>query len=281
MLKWYADNSEISTEKGKPNLLVFGGVIVDNKSEKQIEGLLREVKGKYTYPTLPIKWNFKDLEDVYAEWNKQKDYELLKQKSYEWRTEIFERSLDIDYKIVVACTERYPSKIPFKKIKEQLTGITFTQALMRIGLFASDLTFKDDFEIILDWPDSSNPKPFNREYFHAYNQGQTSCRVNYYSGPLINLGFKDSLYFAKSTHSGVLQFADLIIGATKDFILKTIQGAENSLGYDLTTKILSKYHGYPERVIDFGMNFSPKNNYYDKIKEEIKKNVAQQHFPLK
>ncbi len=44
MLKWYADNSEMSTEKGKPNVLIFGGVIVDNKSEKQIEQLLRQVK---------------------------------------------------------------------------------------------------------------------------------------------------------------------------------------------------------------------------------------------
>jgi len=273
MLKWYADNSEMSTEKGKPNVLVFGGVIVDNKSEKQIESLLREIKTKYTCPTLPIKWNFKDLKDVYAEWNRQEDYELLKQKSYEWRTQIFERSLDIDYKVVLACTERYPSKIPLKQIKEQLTGITFTQALMRIGLFARDLPFRDNFEIILDWPDSSNPKPFNREYFRAYNLGQSSSGVTFHSGPLMNLGFNDSLYFAKSTHSGVLQFADLVIGAAKDFILKTIQETDNSLGYDLTTKILSKYHGYPGRIIDYGMNFAPKNSNYDKIREEIKKNV--------
>jgi hypothetical protein len=274
MLKWYADNSEMSTEKGKPNVLVFGGVIIDKKSEKQIETLLREIKSKYTYPTLPIKWNFKDLEGVYAEWNRQKDYELLKLKSYEWRTEIFERSLEIDYKVVIACTERYISKLPLKKIKEQLTGITFTQALMRIGLFAKDLPFKDNFEIILDWPDSSNPKPFNHEYFRAYNLGISSSGVTFHSGALIRLGFNDSLYFAKSTHSGVLQFVDLVIGASKDFILKTIQGNDNSLGYDLTVKILSKYRGYPEKIIDYGMNFAPKNSNYNKIREEIQKNVT-------
>ncbi len=274
MLKWYADNSEMSTEKSKPNVLVFGGVIVDNKSEKQVETLLREIKSKYTYPTLPVKWNFKDLEGVYKEFNRQKDYELLKQKSHEWRAEIFERSLEIDYTVVLACTERYPSKIPLKKIKEQLTGITFTQALMRIGLFAKDIPSRDNFEIILDWPDSSNPKPFNHEYFRAYNLGKSSNGVTYHSGPLMNLGFNDSLYFAKSTHSGVLQFADLIIGAAKDFILKTIQGTENSLGYDLTAKILSKYRGYPERIIEYGMNFAPRNSNYGRIREEIKKNVA-------
>lgn len=274
MLKWYADNSEMSTEKGKPNVLVFGGVIVDNKSEKQVENLLKEVKRKYTYPTLPIKWNFKDLEKVYVEWGRQTDYELLKQKSYEWRTEIFERSLEIDYKIVLACTERYPSKIPLKQIKEQLTEIAFAQSLMRIGLFVRDRPSRGNFEIILDWPDSSNPKPFNREYFRAYNFGKSSSGVPYHSGPLMDLGFNDSLYFAKSTHSGVLQFADLVIGAAKDFILKTIQGINHSLGYDLTSKILSKYRGYPGRIIDLGMNFAPKNENYTKIREEIKRNLA-------
>lgn len=37
MLKWYADNTELSTEKGKPNVLVFGGVIVDENSEKKLK----------------------------------------------------------------------------------------------------------------------------------------------------------------------------------------------------------------------------------------------------
>lgn len=117
MQKWYADNSEMSTEKGKPNVLIFGGVIVDNKSEKQIECLLRDVKMKYTQPTSPIKWNFKDLEKEYKKLNRQSDYESLKQFSNEWRTEIFERSLEIDYTVVLACTERYPSN---KSLKEEL-----------------------------------------------------------------------------------------------------------------------------------------------------------------
>lgn len=274
MLKWYADNTEMSTEKGKPNVLLFGGVIVDEKSEKQIENLLREVKSEYTYPTLPIKWNFKDLKDVYSEWNRQKDFELLKNQSHNWREAIFRKSMEIDYRVVLACTERYPSSIPINKIKEQLTEITFAQVLMRIGLFARDLPFKDNFEIILDWPDSSNPKPFNREYFSAYNLGKSSSGVSYHSGALINLGFNDSLYFAKSSHSAVLQFADLVIGAAKDFILKILQGYSNSIGYDMTKIILPKYRGYPGKIAEYGLNFAPKNDHYQRLKEEIKRILA-------
>ena len=275
MLKWYADNTELSTEKGKPNVLIFGGVIVDEKSEKKIEKLLREVKGKYTYPTLPVKWNFKDLKPTYKEFNRLKDYETLLKNSYEWRNELFTRSLEIDYKVILACTERYSSDIPLSKIKEQLTEISFAQSLMRVGMFAKYLPFKDSFEIILDWPDSSNPKPFNREYFKAYNLGQSSSGINYLSGPLINLGFNDSLYFAKSTHSVVLQFADLVIGAAKDFMLKSINNHEHSIGHNLTTTILSKYQGYPNKIIEYGMNYAPRTSKcYAKIKSEIDNNVA-------
>ncbi|MBP1838867.1 DUF3800 domain-containing protein [Formosa algae] len=275
MLKWYADNTELSTEKGKPNVLVFGGVIVDENSEKKIEKLLRDIKSKYTYPTLPLKWNFKDLKPTYKEFNRLKEYEALLKDSYEWRNEIFTRSLDIDYKVILACTQRYPSDKPLSKIKEQLTEICFSQSLMRVGMFAKHLPFKENFEIILDWPDGSNPKPFNREYFKAYNLGQSSSQINYLSGPLINLGFNDSLYYAKSTHSAVLQFADLVIGAAKDFMLKSIHNHDHSLGYNLTSIILPKYQGYPNKIIEYGMNFAPKSSEcYTKINNEIKNNVA-------
>ena len=134
---------------------------------------------------------------------------------------------------------------------------------MRVGLFAKNTPFSKNFEIILDWPESSNPKPFNREYFSAYNLGKSSNNIEYYSGPLHLLGFKDSAYFAKSTHSAILQFTDLIIGAAKDFIVRATSKSEyQSLGYELTVKLLPKYHGFPNNIIDYGLNFSPKNENY-------------------
>lgn len=274
MLKWYADNTELSTDKSKPNVLVFGGVIVDSDSEKKIIALMKEVKSQFTYPTMPVKYNLRDLKNTYAEFDRVLEFNQLKEKSYEWRMEIFKRSLEIEYKVILACTERHPSPIPLKKIKEKLTGICFSQSLMRVGLFAKYRKFNDCFEVILDWPDAGNPKPFNREYFKAYNTGRSQSGVDYYSGPLIDLGFKDSLYFAKSTHSNILQFADLVIGAARDFILKTIHSYDHSLGYELTRIILQKYHGYPKKVIEYGMNFAPKEseNYF-KIQEEIKRYV--------
>ena len=279
MLKWYADNTELSTDKGKINVLVYGGVIVNNSSEKKIEELLKEVKSKYTYHRLPVKWNFKDLADSYKEFKKESDYRKMLFSSNEWRSEIIEKSLNIDYKIILAATQRHLSEKPIKKIKEQLIGISFSQALMRVGLFAKNIPFAKNFEIILDWPESSNPKPFNREYFSAYNLGKSSKKVEYFSGPLHLLGFKDCVYFAKSTHSTILQFTDLVIGAAKDFIVRATSETEyQSLGYDLTVKLLPKYHGFPNNIIDYGLNFSPKNENYIKLKSNIDINLTSLNY---
>lgn len=266
MEKWYADNTELSTTKGKSNVLIFGGIIIDAEEERKLKKIICDVKEKYTLVTLPVKWNFKDLKDTYLEFDRMEDYQSLLKNSYEWRKEIFEKSLDINYKVVLACTERYASKIPLGKMKEELTSICFVQALTRVAMYAKHESKHKKFEIILDWPDSSNPKPFNREFFRAYNFGESSKNVRYFSGPLSEIGFIDTLYYAKSTHSTMLQFADLVIGACKEYILKNLHEFNSSLGYDLTNIILHKYRGYPNKVLEYGMNYAPKGVNYEKLK---------------
>ena len=272
MIKWFADDTKLSTEKGKENnVLLFGGVLVDEKAEQEIIDLLESVKSEYTFPHMPIKWNFKDLKKNYKEFEKEEDYKRLLEQSYEWRTKIFKESLNINYKIVIACLERHSSKKKIKEIKDDLINISFAQSLMRVGLYAQNQDWDQRFEIFLDWPEGSNPQPFNREYYYAYNQGKSAKGVNYFCGPLKHLGFNQSLYYTRCTHSSVLQFSDLVIGAAKDFILKTIYGLDTSLGYDLTQLIKKKFNGYPDKIIERGLNYSPKNSNYDKISTELKK----------
>lgn len=272
MIKWFADNTELTTEKGKENnVLIFGGVLVNEEAENKIIDLMKTVKGEYTFPDLPVKWNFKDLEKTYKELEKVDDYKKMLAKSSEWRTALIENSLDIDYKIIVVCLERHESDKPIKTIKETLVNISFAQALMRVGMFAKYQTPEKKFEVILDWPESSNPKPFNREYYYAYNRGHSANEINYLSGKLKDLGFNESLYYTKSTHSSVLQFSDIIIGATKDFVLKTLYGIDHSLGYNLTELFKVKFCGYPNKTIEYGLNYSPKNENYKKIQKELNK----------
>ncbi len=77
MLKWYADNTELSTTKTKNNVLIFGGIIIDEIEEKKLKLIIEEAKSKYVLKTLPIKWNFKDLKPTYLELSKLKEYEIL------------------------------------------------------------------------------------------------------------------------------------------------------------------------------------------------------------
>ena len=270
MIKWFADDTKLSTEKGNENnVLLFGGVLVDTIAEQQLIELFGRVKSNYTFPDLPIKWNFKDLKKTYIEFGKEDDYRLLLGKSNEWRTKIFEESLKINYKVIIACLERYESNKKLQEIKDELINISFAQSLMRVGLYAKNQHSNRRFEIILDWPEGSNPKPFNREYYYAFNRGESAKGVKYLCGPLKNLGFNQSVYFAKCTHSAALQFSDLIIGAAKDYVLKTIYGHDHSLGYDLTKIILNKYNGYPDKIIERGLNYSPKNKNYSLIESEL------------
>lgn len=220
---------------------------------------------------MPIKWNFKDLSKNYKEFEKEEDYNMLLKNSYKWRTKIFTESLNINYKVVIACLERHSSIKKIKEIKDELINISFAQSLMRVGLYAQNQDWRQRFEIILDWPESSYPKPFDREYYYAYNLGKSAKGVKYFCGPLKKLRFNQSIYFTRFTHSSVLQFSDLVIGAARGFILKTIYDLDDSLGYNLTKIIKKKFNGYPDKIIERGLNYSPKNGNYDKISKELEK----------
>ncbi|RIV43583.1 DUF3800 domain-containing protein [Flagellimonas pelagia] len=275
MIKWFADDTKLSTKKGdENNVLLFGGVIVDTKAEQELIDLFHKVKNEYTFPDLPVKWNFKDLKKTYQEFGKEDDYNLLLNRSNEWRTKIFKESKNINYRVIIACLERYESQKKLKEVKDELINISFAQSLMRVGLYAKYQDWTQRIEIILDWPEGSNPKPFNREYYYAFNRGESAKGIKYLCGPLKNLGFNQSVYFTKCTHSAVLQFSDLVIGAAKDFVLKTIYGHDYSLGYDLTKLILNKYNGFPNKIIERGLNYSPKNNNYTLIESELKNNAV-------
>ena len=52
MIKWFADDTKLSTEKGKENnVLLFGGVLVDERAEQEIIDLLEPVKKRVHLPS--------------------------------------------------------------------------------------------------------------------------------------------------------------------------------------------------------------------------------------
>ncbi len=261
MYKWYADDTEFRSEKRliKPNIFVFGGIVISPEEDRKLREIIKEVKSKYTYPDLPVKWNFKDLKSVYKEFNRLDQYKGLLENSYEWRREIFEKSLEVDYKVVISMLENFQYiKNNLKKIKGELNCILFSNSLMRLGLLCKRIKARE-FQVILDWPENGNPTPFNRTYYYGFNRGKSKDGIEFHCGQLSKLGFQESVMFTKMTHSNSLQFADLVIGAFKDFCYAHMAGLPSSLGKDLTEVIIDKYDKYNGKIQNIGVNV-PSNN---------------------
>lgn len=72
-----------------------------------------------------------------------------------------------------------------------------------------------------------------------------------------------------------MQFVDLIVGATIDFIETHLQNRDYSIGKELTELVLPKFDGYPREIHNRCLNVSSQNqDFKKKINELLKKYVA-------
>jgi len=265
---WFADHTDFRSlkETRVPDVFIFGGIIISKNSLVELIEIFRDVKSKYTHHNMPVKYNLKDLRDKYIEFELEEDFRLLLEDSYKWRKEIFNRSKSIDYTIIISCIESFKKGKDVSKNKDDLLRYGFSMALMRVGLEIGAL--KSDCCVILDWPEGNNPKPFDREYYYAFNTGKSLDGIKYLSGPLMNLGFADSVRYANMNHSIGLQFSDLIIGAFRDGFKSFCDGHDENLGIDITKLILPKFRSdYRSSIIQRGVVISNSN-------KELKKSVS-------
>ncbi|MEX0959105.1 MAG: hypothetical protein WDZ63_07445 [Burkholderiales bacterium] len=254
---WYADNSELNgiREAEIPDILLFGGVAVAPHAEASLRQAIECVKGKYGHPRAPVKWNFKDLRALYEKQNQTDLFEQLKGTSKQWREEIFRAVNELDFTIIVACVESYSIKREnIKDNKCALTQYVFSNGLMRLALHAQERK-PDRVQVILDWPDKGDSKPFESEYASAFLKGRTADgSVPYYSGPLSSLGFLDSATFTNMHHNTILQFADLVVGATRELIECAYEKKGGAFGVD-TLKLVSRhFRGAPNLIYGRGIS---------------------------
>lgn len=261
-MRWYADNSELNGIRGAaiPDILLFGGISVAPKDELPLKSAIEAVKAKYGHARAPVKWNFKDLRKTYESRNHTALYEKMLASSKDWREETFDAASAFDYTVIMSCVQSNSVKVPvIKGVKPFLTRYCFANGLMRVALHAEE-TKPDRYLVILDWPDGGNSKPFDGEYMSAYGEGKTSDRtVEYHSGPLSALNFSDAVCYSNMRHSTLLQFADLAMGACREFIECAIGKKATGFGVDMTKKILPKYRGYSESKV-YGRGISVASN---------------------
>lgn len=255
-VKWYADNSELNGIKGAeiPDILLFGGLIVDHDTEQHIKSEVEEIKKRHAHPRAPIKWNMKDLRELYKKQDMLPLYEKLMSTSRQWRSEIFEALSSTNCVLLVACIEGYSSKrTVLKERKDELSRYIFTNGLMRFGLHVRD-SKPDAAQVVLDWPDKGISQPFDSEYASAYSHGRTTDRhVTYQCGKLNGLHFADSVLFTNMPHNTMLQVADLIVGATREFIECCIGKKPGGQGLDCLKLVRTQIRGAPDNVVGRGL----------------------------
>ena len=255
-ITWYADNSELNGIKGAeiPDILLFGGIVVYHSAESSLRIEIEDIKEKYSgHRRAPIKWNFKDLKRFYEENQLEGVYQVLLDSSREWRLEIFESLSKFDIKLIIACIEGYSVKRDtLKAIKDNLTQYIFSNALMRLGIYVRE-TRPDNTLVVLDWPDKGNTKPFDIEYEHAFIHGKTLDGITYQCGSLQDLGFADSVAFANARHTTMLQIADMIVGASREFIQYCLEKKGIGQGVECLRKVWSKFRGSPNNIVGRGL----------------------------
>lgn len=261
MSKFYLDHTEFKVDSESPvkDTIVMGGLLIAPEEEKKLTSIIREIKSRYFNPDLPLKFNMRDLKKKYEEHNLLAEFESFLQDSAKWRKELFERSLEIDYTIIISVIKHYQPEKKEKVVdKHDIIGFAFNNVLMRTALEVK--AKKIDFaQVIVDWPDGNNPKPFNNEYYYAFWRGKTPAGQDYYSGTLKSVGFHDTVLFASMNHSNMLQFADLLIGSMRDFLSCNLEEREYAIGKELTEIVLKKVRGFPKQMT-YGLSISSGNH---------------------
>jgi len=202
----------------------------------------------------------KDLRKWFDERGEKDLYRKLVDDSKTWRRQMIAESLSADYRIVLACANIFgQSADRIRESKEKVARFCFSNALMRVALLVRE-THADTCDVILDWPDGNRHAIFTDEYRSAYTDG--CCHGyplnKYYSGPLSALGFSDSPLFTRMEDCALLQFSDLVIGATRDFVDFCLdKKPADSLGVHLTKILVPKFRGYPHRIVGRGISVSP------------------------
>lgn len=271
-MKWYADDSDIRTIKNSnvPNIVLMGGIVVSTENEVILRETIENAKIQFGDKRCPIKWNFKDLKKDYERRGKENDYRAMLGQMSHIRSAIFDEVSHIQFTIIASVVIGYSSdKDVLKKLKNNLSSYAFSNGLMRFSQHVKEHG-PNSAEVVLDWPGKNFPEPYDIEYINAYSLGKSKDGIIYHSGDLESLKFNDSISYKRMLHCTLMQFSDMVLGATREFIHHTLdESSRSGYGIDLLKKLAPKFRGYPNDVIGRGIIINEKAGK-DKIQSKFK-----------
>ncbi len=270
MIRWYADNSELQGIWAAeiPEILLYGGICVSDEGKHQLESIIRDLKTRYDQSCdFPLKWNFRDLRNYYRRQGREELYHRLLSDSERWRRHIFRMISGVDFSIIASLILSYGTdRAVLRRTRDDLTRFVFSNALMRVGLHISELR-PERAEVILDWPPERKRYLFDEEYRSGYWNGVThDGQVTFDSGPLKELRFSDSPFFANMDDCVLLQLSDLIIGAVKEMVNYSLGRSRGFFGLNRVREVRHRLRGAPNHVIGRGISISPRRGeLFDRV----------------
>jgi hypothetical protein len=275
-IRWFADNSYIHGIWGAEieDILVFGGIALGREAEAAISAIMEKVKKSYEIePEFPVKWNMRDLKKFYEKQERSDLYKVLLDDSKEWRSQIFRQAVDVDFTIIVALIKAHSTRRRvIKRNRERLTRYVFIDALMRVGHHVKEME-SSSTEIVLDWPEKKQLRHiFDEEYQSALINGVSCEGQKYHCKALKGLGFSDSVLFTSMKANSVLQFCDLIVGATKELVNLALEKEKDTFGIECMREVNMKFRGAPGKVVGRGLIIAPTSGEFtEKVKQFVPK----------
>jgi hypothetical protein len=233
MLIGFFDDTDLLIDKDdkKPDIFVYGGYFIEQErlpafqtricAIKEAQGLLGQA---------PLKWNMRDdsLRKFYDvdHWLKGM-YGSALAKSAAIRPQLLGLLAEFDATIMISA--RYDQSYNAEELPTYFAW-AFENLLQRMGLMAQTRYPEKDypgFSLVADWPSAAMERRMFDIYLGGYHFGHgISTNQTYFSGPLKQYRFADSLYHASTLHSGPLQIADMVVGCARDFLSWAIKGTK-------------------------------------------------------
>jgi hypothetical protein len=275
------DNSELNGIWGAEaaDVLVIGGYTIPRDKVAPLLKKVQKVKEKRGLnPHCPVKWNMRDLDRALMANDLIGQKDTLIGQSNVLRTELLNELTAAGATIFASAIRAYSNKKQILgKTREDLVGFSFGNLLMRVGLFCKEAAGGRRVDVLLDWPERNDRSPFTTEYYTGWRHGRSGPEgksVIYQCGALADLAFSPAPTFAGMEFEPRLQLADLVVGATREFINFSLgEAKEDSFGVQQFKSLIPHlYQPSGRRSFGRGITVSPANSDFSTaVLEGLKK----------
>ncbi len=268
-MEFICDNSELNGIWGAeaPDVLVIGGYAIPRGKVSPLLKKVEEVKANRGLNVhCPIKWNVRDLDRALAAHDLIGQKDILIGQSNVLRTELLNELAAAGAKMFASVIRAHSNKKQILgKTREDLVRYSFGNLLMRVGLYCKEAADGRRVDILLDWPERNDRGPFTAEYYTGWRHGRSGPEGNsikYECGALSQIAFAPTPTFAGTEFEPRLQLADLVVGATREFINFSLgKTKEDAFGVQRFKSLIPYfYKSSVGQILGRGVTVSPINS---------------------